>query len=109
MLPNSALHIRNGPYEAPGAVFGVKQSIIVGFDTADVTTATKYGVPEDSKVLKHDFVLVSNHETEKLRDENALQAMKALGRRVKLLNHCQFLMLIREEYIARIRMFCKLS
>ena len=42
---------------------------------------------EGSKVLRHDFVLVSEKETEKLRDENALKAMKALGRKVKLLNH----------------------
>jgi hypothetical protein len=32
-------------------------------------------------------VLVGEKETERLRDENALKAMKALGRRVKLLNH----------------------
>lgn len=38
-------------------------------------------------MLKHDFVLVDKKETEKLRDENALKAMKALGRKVKLLNH----------------------
>lgn len=38
-------------------------------------------------MLKHDFVLVSDKETEKLRDENALRALKALGRKVKLLNH----------------------
>jgi hypothetical protein len=37
--------------------------------------------------LRHNFVLVSDAETEKLRDENALAAMKKLGRRVKLLNH----------------------
>lgn len=32
-------------------------------------------------------MLVSEKETEKLRDENALAAMKKLGRKVKLLNH----------------------
>jgi hypothetical protein len=30
---------------------------------------------------------VSEKETERLRDENALSALKKLGRRVKLLNH----------------------
>jgi hypothetical protein len=44
-------------------------------------------VKEGSKVLRHDFVLVSEKETERLRDENALKALKALGRKVKLLNH----------------------
>jgi hypothetical protein len=84
---NSALYIRNDPYETSDAVFGVKQSLIVDFDAVDAATANKYGVAEGSKVLKHDFVLVSDKETEKLRDENALKEMKALGRRVKLLNH----------------------
>lgn len=55
--------------------------------TADSEIAAKYGVKEGSKVLKHDFVLVSEKETEKLRDENALAAMKKLGLKVKLLNH----------------------
>lgn len=49
--------------------------------------AKEYSVKEGSKVLKHDFVLVDEKETERLRDENALKALKALGRRVKLLNH----------------------
>jgi hypothetical protein len=84
---HSALYIRNDPYETSDAVFGVKQSLIVDFDAVDAATANKYGVAEGSKVLKHDFVLVSDKETERLRDENALKAMKVLGRRVKLLNH----------------------
>jgi protocatechuate 3,4-dioxygenase beta subunit len=82
-----ALYIRNDPYETSDAVFGVKQSLVVDFTTADAATANQYGVKEGTKVLKHDFVLVSDKETEQLRDENALKAMKALGRKVKLLNH----------------------
>lgn len=84
---NSALYIRNDPYETSDAVFGVKKSLIVDFTTIDAETAKKYGVEEGTKVLKHDFVLVDEKETERLRDENALKAMKKLGRRVKLLNH----------------------
>lgn len=53
----------------------------------DGTTARQFGVPEGSKILRHDFVLVSKQETEKLRDENALKALTALGLSVKLLNH----------------------
>jgi len=83
----TALYIRNDPYETSDAVFGVKQSLIVDFVQADAETAKQYGVKEGSKVLQHDFVLVSEKETEKLRDENALKALKALGRKVKLLNH----------------------
>ncbi len=87
ILGSSALYIRNDPYETSDAVFGVKQSLIVDFSTVDAATAQKYGVKEGSKVLKHDFVLVDEKETERLRDENALKALKKLGRKVKLLNH----------------------
>lgn len=79
--------MRNDPYETSDAVFGVKQSLIVDFSKADKETAEKYGVKEGSKVLKHDFVLVSAKETEKLRDQNALKALEALGRKVKLVDH----------------------
>lgn len=79
--------MRGDPYETSDAVFGVKQSLIVDFTTVDAKTATEYGVKEGSKVLRHDFVLVDEKETERLRDENALKALKALGRRVKLLDH----------------------
>ncbi len=82
-----ALYIRNDPYETSDAVFGVKQSLIVDFSPVDADTAQQYGVAEGSKVLRYDFVLVSDKETERLRDENALKAMKALGRKVRLLNH----------------------
>jgi hypothetical protein len=82
-----ALYIRGSPYETSDAVFGVKQSLIVDFDKADKETARQYGVDIGSKVLKHKFVLVSDQETEKLRDENALAALKKLGRKVKLLDH----------------------
>jgi hypothetical protein len=79
--------LRNDPYETSDAVFGVKQSLIVEFETADAEIAKKYGVKEGSKVLKHDFVLATQEETEKLRDENALNALKSLGRKVKLIDH----------------------
>jgi len=83
----TALYIRNDPYETSDAVFGVKQSLIVDFTTVDAETSKKYGVKEGTKFLQHDFVLVDEKETERLRDENALKALKALGRKVKLLNH----------------------
>lgn len=68
-------------------MFGVKQSLVIDFEPATADIAKKYSVPEGSKVLKHDFVLVSEKETEQLRDENALKALKALGMKVKLLDH----------------------
>lgn len=81
------MYIRGSPYETSDAVFGVKQSLIVEFEKADEEIAQQYGVVVGSKVLKHKFVLVSDQETEKLRDKNALAALKKLGRKVKLLNH----------------------
>ncbi|KAF7954448.1 hypothetical protein EAE96_005569 [Botrytis aclada] len=83
----TALYLRGDPYESSDAVFGVKQSLIVEFEPATAEIAKKYSVPEGSKVLKHDFVLVSEKETEELRDRNALKALKDLGMKVKLLDH----------------------
>jgi len=53
----------------------------------DAQTAKQYSVPEGSLILKHDFVLVTSEESERLRDENALSAMKTFGRKLKLLDH----------------------
>jgi hypothetical protein len=68
-------------------VFGVKDSLIVDLDKVDTKTAAEYGMKEGDLLLRHDFVLVTEEETEKLRDENALKALEKLGRKVKLLNH----------------------
>lgn len=86
-IPIRALYIRGDPYETSDAVFGVKQSLIVDFDSVDEETAKQYGVKAGTKVLRYTFVLVSDEVTQKLRDENALAAMKKQGRKVKLLNH----------------------
>ena len=84
-----ALYIRNDPYETSDAVFGVKKSLVVDFSTADAGIAQKYGVKEGSKVLKHDFVLVTEETTHELRDRNALVALARLfpGTKCKLLDH----------------------
>jgi hypothetical protein len=37
-------------------------------------------VKEGTKLLSYDFVLVTDEETKKLRDEEAMKAMKKLGR-----------------------------
>lgn len=39
----------------------------------------KYGVPATMKVLKYDFVLVTDKEVNALRDEKALEVAKKLG------------------------------
>jgi len=80
----TALYLRNDPYETSDAVFGVKESLLVDLGTVNAETAKKYGVKEGSKLLTYDFVLVTESEAKKLREEEAMKAMKALGRRMKL-------------------------
>lgn len=48
--------------------------------------AAKYGVKEGDKLMTYDFVLVSDEEATKLREGNAMDAMKAQGRKMKLWN-----------------------
>lgn len=79
--------MRGDPYETSDAVFGVKDSLVVDVHKVNADTAKKYGVAEGSSLIKHDFVLVTKEESEKLRDDNALKAMKKLGRKVKLIDH----------------------
>ncbi|KAI5860621.1 dioxygenase [Durotheca rogersii] len=83
----TALYMRGDPYETSDAVFGVKQSLIVDLEEADAATAKEYDFPEGGLLLKHDFVLTTKEETEKLRDENAVKALAQLGLRMKLVDH----------------------
>lgn len=49
----------------------------------------RYGTPEGTSLLEYDFVLVTDQETEKLRDNRALEAVSALfpGSKCTLLDH----------------------
>ncbi|KAF2997595.1 hypothetical protein E8E13_002854 [Curvularia kusanoi] len=76
----TALYIRGSDYETSDAVFGVKESLIVGLDTVTPEQAKQYDVKEGTKLLTYDFVLVTDEETKKLRHEEAAKAMKSLGR-----------------------------
>ncbi|CAI6340325.1 unnamed protein product [Periconia digitata] len=76
----TALYLRGDPYESSDAVFGVKESLVVDLGTVTPEQAKQYGVKEGAKLLEYDFVLVTDDETRKLRDERALEAMKRLGR-----------------------------
>lgn len=82
-----AVYLRGDPYETSDAVFGVKESLIVEFEPADEATATQYNVPVGTKILRQEFILVSKDEADALKDKNALEAMAALGRRMKLVDH----------------------
>lgn len=48
--------------------------------------AKTYGVDEGSKVLKHDFVLVTDKQSSDLRNEKSMQALEKLGRRCKIVD-----------------------
>ncbi|PNS15777.1 hypothetical protein CAC42_4229 [Sphaceloma murrayae] len=80
----TALYLKGDPYESSDAVFGVKESLIVGLGTVGEEEVKKYGVKEGSKLLKYDFVLVTEEETKALRQEEAQKAMEKLGRRMKI-------------------------
>lgn len=52
--------------------------------TVNPEQAKRYGVEEGSKLITYDFVLVSDEESRKLREGQAMAAMEKLGRRMKL-------------------------
>jgi hypothetical protein len=80
------LYLRGDPYETSDAVFGVKESLIIDLSTVDAEQAKKYGVKEGNKLLTYDFVLVTEEETKRLREEEARKAMEKLGReRMKII------------------------
>ncbi|KAK4211805.1 Intradiol ring-cleavage dioxygenase [Rhypophila decipiens] len=83
----TALYLRGDPYETSDAVFGVKQSLIIDLEKVDKETAEKYGVKEGIWLLKRDFVLTTQEETEKLKDQLAVEALQKLGLKMKLIDH----------------------
>jgi len=82
----SALYIKGDPYETSDAVFGVKDDLIVEVGKVDNATAEKYGVKEGSALIIWDFVLVSDKEADALRDQKSIEALKKLGRHVKIVD-----------------------
>jgi hypothetical protein len=82
-----ALYLRGDPYETSDAVFGVKKSLVVDLGKVDKEMAKEYGVEEGIWLLKHDFVLTTQEETEKLRDQLATEALQKLGLNLKLVDH----------------------
>lgn len=80
----SALYLRGDPYETSDAVFGVKESLLIDLGTVSASQAKEYGVKEGGKLITYDFVLVTDDESRKLREQKAMEAMQKLGRRMKL-------------------------
>lgn len=79
-----SLYLRGDPYETSDAVFGVKETLLVSLGTVNAEQAKKYDIKGGSKLITYDFVLVTDEEAKKLREEKAMKAMEALGRRMKL-------------------------
>lgn len=50
----------------------------------DESMAKKYGVSVGCSLLTYDFVLVSDTEARELKEKNAMEAMAAQGRRMRL-------------------------
>lgn len=83
----SALYLRGDPYETSDAVFGVKKSLVIDLDKVDRETAKEYGVEEGIWLLRYDFVLTTQEEAERLKDQLATEALEKLGLRMKLVDH----------------------
>jgi hypothetical protein len=72
------LYRRGDPYEKTDAVFGVKESLIIDFETVtDTSMADRYGVSSGCALIQYDFVLVDKDEATKLRETRAREARVA--------------------------------
>ncbi len=58
--------------------------MVIDLGSVNSEQASKYGVKEGGKLITYDFVLVSEEESRKLREKNAMEAMEKLGRHMKL-------------------------
>lgn len=67
-------------------MFGVKDSLVVDLGTVNADEAMKYSVKEGSKILKHNFVLVTDKQSSDLRNEKSMQALEKLNRRCKIVD-----------------------
>lgn len=65
-------------------MFGVKSSLLVDLGVATPEEETKYGVRPGTKTLHYDFVLVTDEETLRLREENSRLALEKSGRRGRI-------------------------
>lgn len=62
-------------------MFGVKESLIIALkNVSDVEgLVEKHGVDPSTKLMKYDFVLVTDKEASDLRDQKAMEAMEKQG------------------------------
>jgi hypothetical protein len=84
---DSALYLKDDPYESTDAVFGVKDSLVVPITNInDEEQAKIYGVKLGSALLSYDFVLVTDEAAAKLRRQKAEEAMAKLGRKFRFID-----------------------
>jgi hypothetical protein len=69
-------------------VFGVKESLIVELGkVGDIPgLAEKHGVSPETKLLKHDFVHLTDEESHQLRTEEAWKAARKQGDHLKVVD-----------------------
>ncbi|KAI0856115.1 protocatechuate 3,4-dioxygenase beta subunit [Xylaria cubensis] len=68
----TALYIQGSKYCDSDAVFGVKQSLVVSIQKMDSETATEYGQTDARSILRYEFVLATDMETEALKKSGFL-------------------------------------
>ncbi|KAG2419165.1 hypothetical protein HFD88_002270 [Aspergillus terreus] len=73
IVPVPALYLRGDPFESSDAVFGVKESLVIDLKrVGDVPgLAEKHGIPSDTWLLQHDFVLITERESRAIKTEEA--------------------------------------
>ncbi|EFE30869.1 catechol dioxygenase, putative [Trichophyton benhamiae CBS 112371] len=79
------------PYPVPDdgpvdAVFGVKSSLVVDYGVVDEAMGAEYGVPAGMALLRHEFVLATVAQAREERDRNSIEALRKLGRNVKIVD-----------------------
>jgi hypothetical protein len=87
-LANSALYLRGDPFETSDAVFGVKESLIIDLARVGDTDglAEKYNVSPDTKLLRYDFVLITEEEARQAREQAAQQVADRQGGKLKVVD-----------------------
>lgn len=87
-LLNSALYLRGDPFETSDAVFGVKESLIIDLARVGDTEglAEKYDVSPDTKLLKYDFVLITEEEAQKARVQAAQEVADKQDGKLKVVD-----------------------
>lgn len=68
-------------------MFGVKRSLVVDICEVDSEMVARYNLSGVNKLLRYDFVLASDTETNALRAEQYASAMKVLGLDANMVGH----------------------